>query len=271
MEREVVLEGVGLHGGAPARAVLRATPGPFRLAQGRGAAATRADLVVASTARATTVESRDGSLRVGTVEHALAALAGLGVQEGLTLHVDGPELPLLDGGASAYCRALATLGLPAGRPPLRVARAATYTVGPSRYGFVPGDAVDVTVEVDLDPRFAREARWQGDPGDFVRRIAPARTFARSIEVEELVRRGLARHVDPESVVVLTPEGALSAGRPFAPDEPARHKLLDLLGDLYLHGGPPLGRVTAERPGHASSARALARALAEGVLTADPAG
>jgi len=85
------------------------------------------------------------------------------------------------------------------------------------------------------------------------------------EVEELVRRGLARHVDPASVVVLAPDAVLSAGRAFTPDEPVRHKLLDLLGDLYLHGGPPLGCVRAHRPGHAPNARALRRALAEGVL------
>jgi UDP-3-O-[3-hydroxymyristoyl] N-acetylglucosamine deacetylase len=229
------------------------------------------ELEVVSTARATTVQSRDGRVRVGTVEHAFAALAGLGVHQGVTVLVEGPEMPLLDGGARAWCDALASLELPSTRPrpPWRVAREATFMVGPSRFDFWPAADVDVTVHVELDDsRFASEARWQGDVADFVERIAPARTFTLARDVEELVRRGLARHVDPASVVVLAPDAVHHAGRPFLADEPARHKLLDLLGDLYLHGGPPLGRVHAVRPGHASNARAIRQAIEEGVLARD---
>ena len=82
------------------------------------------------------------------------------------------------------------------------------------------------------------------------------------DIGELVAGGLARHVEPASVVVLAPEAILHAGRAFSPDEPARHKLLDLLGDLYLSGGPPLGRLRAVRPGHAANAVA-AQARARG--------
>ena len=250
MSREVVVDGVGLHTGAPVRAVLRASPGLVRLAAG-GVEVPLAELAVASTARATTVEARGGALRVGTVEHALAALAGLGIYEGLVIEVHGPEMPLLDGGAAAWCAAVARLELPRGWPRLHVTREATFDVG---------------VHVDLgDPRFATDASWRGDPDDFVARIAPARPFTLARDVEELIRRGLARHADPESVVVIAPDAVHSAGRAFSPDEPARHKLLDLVGDLYLHGGPPLGRVRVTRPGHASYARALRRAIDEGVL------
>jgi UDP-3-O-[3-hydroxymyristoyl] N-acetylglucosamine deacetylase len=224
------------------------------------------DLVVASTARATTVEAAGGALRIGTVEHAFAALAGLGVREGLELHLEGPEMPLLDGGALAWCEAIGRFALPAGPPLLRVTRAVTYEVGPSRYELAPADeGIDVSVHVELDSRFGPHARWRGDAQDFVERIAPARTFALAHEFEELARLGLARHADPASVVVLASDAVLSSGRPFAPDEPARHKLLDLIGDLYLHGGPPLGSFHGVRPGHASNARAIRRALEDGVL------
>jgi UDP-3-O-[3-hydroxymyristoyl] N-acetylglucosamine deacetylase len=232
----------------------------------RDGEATLEQLTVAATARATTVESRDGRVRVGTVEHAFSALAGLGLHQGVTLTVEGPEMPLLDGGAVVWCEALARLELPSARPALRVTRAAVFEIGPSRFELSPGIEVDVAVRIDLgDPRFAPDAGWQGSPGDFVDRIAPARTFTLARDVEELVRRGLARHVDPCSVVVLAPEAIHHSGRPFQADEPARHKLLDLIGDLYLHGGPPVGRVAAVRPGHASNARAIRRAIDEGVL------
>lgn len=266
MAGQVVVEGVGLHTGAPCRVALVARPGPVRL-RSRGIDVALADLVVASTARATTVEGRSASLRVGTVEHVFAALAGLGVYDGIVLDVDGPEMPLLDGGCADWCDAIARLGLPATRPRLRVARAAVLEVGPSRFELAPGDGtVDVSVHLETDDgRLDRDARWRGEAGDFVTRIAPARTFVFVHELDELARRGLARHVDPACVVVVTPEALLHAGRPALPDEPARHKLLDLVGDLYLVGGPPLGRIHAVRPGHAANARAIQRALDEGVL------
>ncbi|HEY8042041.1 MAG TPA: UDP-3-O-acyl-N-acetylglucosamine deacetylase [Polyangiaceae bacterium] len=265
MSREVRLEGVGLHTGERARVVLGACPGAVTLSS-RGVSARIDQLEVAATARATTVQARGGGLRLGTVEHLFAALAGLGVVEGVEIAVEGPELPLLDGGAGAWCAALAELRVPSGSPRLRVTREAVLDVGPSRYELVPGADVDVAVRVELDDaRLAADARWRGDPRDFVARIAPARTFALARDIDELVRRGLARHVDPACVVVLARDAIHHAGRPFSPDEPARHKLLDLLGDLYLHGGPPLGRVRASRPGHAANARALRRALDEGIL------
>jgi UDP-3-O-[3-hydroxymyristoyl] N-acetylglucosamine deacetylase len=270
MNAEVRVEGVGLHTGKRSRVILRPSGGPARLRAGPVEVPID-ELEVVATARATTVASRAGKgagdLRVGTVEHAFAALAGLGLYDGVTLEVEGSEFPLLDGCASAWCAALARLDVSPGGRRLRVTRAAAYDIGPSRYELAPsGGATDVTVRVDFgDRRIAPHATWNGDAVDFVARIAPARTFALARELDELARRGLARHVDPACVVVITPDAILHAGRPFTPDEPARHKLLDLIGDLYLHGGPPVGRLFASRPGHAANARAIGRAIEDGVL------
>jgi UDP-3-O-[3-hydroxymyristoyl] N-acetylglucosamine deacetylase len=262
---EVTFEGRGLHTGAQVRVSLRACAGPVRLAA-PGWSATVDELEVVSTARATSVAPRLGGAKVGTVEHAFAAFAGLGVREAVEILVEGPEMPLLDGTASPWASALVELGAPRQPPRLRVLRSYAVDVGPSRYELTPGDGIEVDVELRMDdPRIATTARWQGDPDDFAARIAPARTFALLAEVEELLRRGLARHVDPGSVVLIAPDAIHHAGRPFAPDEPARHKLLDLLGDLYVRGGPPLGHVRAYAPGHAANARALARAIEDGAL------
>jgi UDP-3-O-[3-hydroxymyristoyl] N-acetylglucosamine deacetylase len=264
--RDVTVRGVGLHTGSAASVTLHAQAGPVRLRCG-GAEAKLGDLVVASTERSTTVAAANG-LRVATVEHLFAALAGLAVYEGVVVDVDGPELPLLDGGSAAWCAALATLdlGTSAQTPPMRVAREGIVAIGSSRHEFSPGHGVRVEVRVELDDdRVDPVASWDGAPGDFRERIAPARTFARATDIEPLMQRGLARHVDPSSVVVLAPGAVYHAGRPFSADEPARHKLLDLMGDLYLHGGPPVGRVYAVRPGHAVNAAAIARAFAEGIL------
>jgi UDP-3-O-[3-hydroxymyristoyl] N-acetylglucosamine deacetylase len=229
--------------------------------------ATISELTVVATERSTTVASPNG-VRVATVEHLFAALAGLAVYDGIVIDVDGPELPLLDGGAAAWCEAIDELEPETGRrvPRCRVARAGTVDVGSSRYELAPADAVRVEARVLLgDARLTTDASWAGDARDFRARIAPARTFAREADIDALALGGLARHVEPSSVVVLAQGAIHHAGRPFSPDEPARHKLLDLVGDLYLCGGPPLGVVRALRPGHGANAAAVARAFAEGLL------
>src|SRR5271165_326762 len=202
--RQVIVDGIGLHTGSPARVVLRASGGPVRICA-NGVEASLGELAIASTDRATTLEGHGGLLRVQTVEHALAALAGLGLYEGMTLSIAGPEMPLLDGGAAAWCDAMKCLGVARGASKLHVARPAIIEVGKSRYEWFPSTAVDVEVRLDLDDvRIASEARWSGDPDDFRARIAPARTFAFADEVQELLVRGLARHANPESVVLIAP-------------------------------------------------------------------
>jgi len=261
----IVLEGHGLHGGAPVRVRLLREAGPVRLRSG-GIEATLEDLVFDGAARSTCARTRDGALRVGTVEHLFAALGAASVREGVVVEVDGPEMPLLDGGARAYFEALSALEPPTSSPQLVVVRRGTIEVGESRYELHPSDGVRVDVEVAFeDERLARVASWDGDPWDFRDRIAPARTFAIERDLDELLARGLARRVAPESVVVVTKSAIYSAGRPFEPDEPARHKLLDLVGDLYAYGGPPRGHVRAMRPGHAVTHEAVRRALEEGLL------
>jgi UDP-3-O-[3-hydroxymyristoyl] N-acetylglucosamine deacetylase len=265
LTRQVILDGVGLHTGAQVRTVLEVCSGPVLL-HADGARAAIEELTVVSSARSTTVEARASGLRVATVEHLLAALAGLGIRDGVAIGIDGPEMPLLGGGAKEWCDALRQLGVAPRRAKLRVVREAAIEVGPSRYELSPcdGTRVEVSLEFD-DARLAPNAFWQGDADDFQWRIAPARTFAFSAEVDELLRGGLVRHVDRGSVLLISPEAIHCAGRPFSPDEPARHKLLDLLGDAYLHGGPPMGRLRAIRPGHAANARAFRQAIDAGVL------
>ncbi len=264
------LEGQGLHTGARSRVRFTARPGPVTLQVGE-ASATIDALTFDGASRSTRASTRDGRPAIGTVEHLFAALGGLFVRTGLRIEIEGPEVPLVDGGARAFVDAIERLTLEPTKPSLVVVREGTIEVGRSVYSFAPGperepDRVHVAVEIDFDdPRLDRRADWYGDPADFRERIAPARTFGFAHEVEALAARGLASHVAPESVVVIAAAGVLHAGRPFRFDEPARHKLLDLIGDLYGHGGPPIGSVRALRPGHAATHEAVQRALSSGLL------
>lgn len=259
-----MIEGRGLHSGRPASVRFERAPGPVMIVQD-GKAARLSELEVVDATRSTTLGN--GSVRVGTVEHVLAALAGLALHRGVSLVVEGPEIPLADGCAAIFFDALASLEVAPSRPSSVVTRRAEIAVGESRYVFETHDGIALEVSVDFgDTRIAKTARWDGDPATFRESIATARTFGFAHEVEALAARGLASHVAPESVVVFASDAVLCAGRPFAADEPARHKLLDLAGDLFVHGGPPLGRVIAHRPGHAATHEAVRKARSMGVVS-----
>jgi UDP-3-O-[3-hydroxymyristoyl] N-acetylglucosamine deacetylase len=202
------------------------------------------------------------------VEHLLAAIGGLGVASGVRIETDDAELPLLDGGALRFAEALVSIDPPRGRG-LRVAQAAELSHGRSVYRFTPGEAPRLRVAIDFPPPVGRqEAAWDGDPADFVARIAPARTFGWISELDALLATGRAAGADLASVLVLDDAGPIPGCRPAGPDEPARHKLLDLIGDLALHGGPPRGTVDATLPGHTATHAIAARALGDGVLAKD---
>jgi UDP-3-O-[3-hydroxymyristoyl] N-acetylglucosamine deacetylase len=261
---EVVLEGRGLHSGTQSRVILRRRPGPIAFLNGQREVPLR-DARVADTTRATTLDM--GGRRFATVEHLLAAFGGLGIQTGVSVEVVGPELPLLRGGAREYADALLAIGAKGMENPcLEVVRDGEVRTGDSRYSFQPCEGVHVRVSADFgDARLDRVASWGGDATDFRRRIAPARTFAFAGELALLSHHGGAAHVTPESVIVLTPETVLFAGAPFTPDEPVRHKLLDLVGDLFVYGGPPRGAMLAERPGHGATHEVMREALARGIV------
>jgi UDP-3-O-[3-hydroxymyristoyl] N-acetylglucosamine deacetylase len=256
-----MIQGPGLHTGLPCSVRFLRAPGPVRIRVGDCETEIGA-LVADGDTRSTRV--RAGTVEVGTIEHVFSVLGAHGVSDGLVVELEGPEAPIADGGAAAFFDALGPMPPPS--PRFAIVREETIVVDGRRYAFSPGARriVDVTVDFD-DPRLAAHARWEGDPADFRSRIAPARTFGFAHEMEMLLARGLARHVLPESVVLVTPEAVLARGAPFQPDEPARHKLLDLIGDLFVHGGPFLGTVRAERPGHAATHEAIRRARVLGIV------
>jgi UDP-3-O-[3-hydroxymyristoyl] N-acetylglucosamine deacetylase len=264
---EVVLRGTALHRGGPAEVRLRRVAGPVVFAQ-RGVVAALAELAVARADRGVTV--RCGALRIDLVEHLLAAVGGLGVAGGVRLETDDDEIPLLDGGAARFTEALLALDPPRGWR-LRVTRDETLEHERSAYRFAPGPRPSVRLAVDFPAPVGRQAaRWEGDAADFAARLAPARTFGWAHELAALRAAGRAAAVELESVLVFDAEGPIAGCRPAGPDEPARHKLLDLIGDLALYGGPPLGLVEANRPGHAATHAVVGRALAAGVLAREPA-
>src|SRR5262245_10280777 len=265
----VACAGTGLHTGAPAR--LRLLPAPedagieiVREVGGtRVAIPVRPDCVV-STGRATTL-ARDG-VAAATVEHLLAALYGLGV-DNLRAELDGPELPALDGSAAPFVELLLRAGVreqAAPRRGLALGREVALGEGGRWIRAEPAGSFSVAYAIDYaHPAVGRqELSIEGDdPERFAAEIAGARTFGFASELAELERAGLARGGSLASAVLLDARGVVNPEGLRWPDELLRHKVLDLFGGLALLGGRLRDRVRVERGGHRLH-QALVSALAQ---------
>ncbi len=293
------IEGVGLFTAAPARvrfapAGASGMPGIAIAVNGREAfPATIAALhtqplhpaFAQMPARSTNLAGASGV--AATVEHAMAALAGLGVTDAvIEIETGAPgngaaggpvaELPILDGSAQDFVRAIRSAGLaevPADRAsPKPIAPEAVVEVvdGPASIRLEPAEGFSCVYELDysgvgpVPPIAAQRVEWSGDADRFASDIAPARTFSLAPEAQAMQAAGLCTHLTPREMLVLNPATADAPASPIDnelrfSDEPARHKLLDLIGDLALAGAPIRGRVVAHRSGHATT-HAFVRAL-----------
>jgi UDP-3-O-acyl N-acetylglucosamine deacetylase len=219
--------------------------------------------LVTGTRRRTTLG--DEPARVGLVEHVLAALAGLRVDNCL-VELDAPEPPGLDGSARAFVDALLAAGLvrQAGRRPVwAVTDPVVLHAGGASLALRPTEGGELTLSYFLDygPRspIARQVHTEVlRPGGFCREIAPCRTFILESEAEELRRQGIGSRTTFADLLVFGPRGPVDNRLRFA-NEPARHKVLDLVGDLSLLGADLCGHVVAYRSGHEMNVE-LVRAL-----------
>jgi UDP-3-O-[3-hydroxymyristoyl] N-acetylglucosamine deacetylase len=133
--------------------------------------------------------------------------------------------------------------------------------------FEPNTRCELDVTVEFAGLGVQRARWSGEPAEFRANIAPARTFGFAREAELLRRSGRAAHVDLDAVLVFDDRGQpLNGACPPKSNELARHKLLDLLGDSYLWGGPVRGTIRATRPGHRANHEVFRTAIETGLLT-----
>jgi len=204
---------------------------------------------------------RHGEAEVQMTEHVLAATAGLEI-DNLLVELKGQELPACDGSARVFTEMLQEAGLAEqGRPRvLRTVREpVTVTDGNTSIAATP-DPSGLTISYTLEyagltlPTQRFEIRIT--PETFTRELAPARTFVFQREAASLLVSGLGRGASLENTLVLRDDGSLVYGELRFPDEYARHKTVDLLGDLRLLGSGLRARVEAVRTGHAQNLRLL---------------
>jgi UDP-3-O-acyl-N-acetylglucosamine deacetylase len=249
---EVALEGKGLHSGAAVN--VRLIPGDSGIRFHFGGKSWDASPEnIRETNRSTALGE------VGTVEHAMAALAGCGITD-LDIEVSSPELPALDGSALPYVGALRQAGFVSlGQAELPTLFTRVYLhEGDAKLAISAGEGhwrYEFS-SAEHWPHFqAFESKLVHE--EFEREIAPARTFGFEHELPMIEKAGLAKGLDRTSALVIGSDGYANEAR--FEDEPARHKLLDAIGDLYLAGMPiKFLNVVAERTGHRMNVLAAKR-------------
>jgi UDP-3-O-acyl N-acetylglucosamine deacetylase len=253
IRQPAALAGIGIHSGRPAMTLCRPAPTRsgivFVRADVPGSPEIRASVEEVSDTRRGTTLGKDHPIR--TVEHLLAAAAVLGISN-LRVEVQGEEMPILDGSVGPYLEALGAAGVVeqdatqlvhAVAHPVWLATDNAWMLAVPALTFratyiVPLDHPALGTQIaDFDPRRQR----------FATQFAPARTWGFVHELDALRKAGLARGATVDNALGIGPEGFLSP--PRFPDEPARHKLVDLIGDLALLGAPLEAHVIACRGGH----------------------
>ena len=211
------------------------------------------------------------SARVGTIEHVMAALSGLGI-DNVIVELDGPEVPILDGSAAPFvflleCAGLAELTEP--RSVVEIRRTVQVSDGDSVAELHPLTAddwpvLDMQLSIDFAaPAIGRQSCTRRlSPHSFRQELARARTFALAEDIDQMRAAGLARGGSLDNAIVVDRDKVLNPGGLRMPDEFARHKLLDAVGDLALAGAPLHGRFVAHRSSHALNNRLLRTLLAD---------
>ncbi len=250
VSKEGRLSGIGLHTGQPAVLTLKPAPVDTGLRFSRGGRPVEAVWDHEAT-RCSAVGK--GEERILTVEHFLAALQGLGITN-LFIDVDGPEVPGLDGSALDFVRELKKLGVAEQgkiREFYRVREPIFCYDKTKAIAIHPAESFRVSYLLDYDHPELRGQKvdFELTPEAFESQIASARTFCTDLEARELKAKGFGLGADETNTLVVAEDGSHRGGMRFE-DEPARHKVLDILGDLGLLGFPVLGHVVAVRSGHA---------------------
>ncbi len=269
----VEISGFGVHSAAPARVILHPADVDSGLVILRtGLPNGRERLIEAKWSNVThtalcTVLGDSTGAAVATVEHLMAALAGLGVDNAL-VEIDGPEMPIMDGSAAAFVAAIDSVGLARQgrlRRVIRVVRPVRVESGPAYAELAPGGrGLRLDVEIDFEaPAIGRQRRaFDVDPSVFRRDIARARTFGFVNDVKKLWQAGFALGSSLENSIALDGDAILNPEGLRYADEFVRHKALDAIGDLALAGAPIVGCYRSYRPGHKINAMMLSALFAD---------
>ena len=255
---EIALTGTGVHSGAPVSIILYPADSDtglrFLLSSGdTDATEIHADQRWVTGVTLCTVLGDGNGASVATVEHLLAALRGLGVDNAL-IEIDSAEVPIMDGSAARFVEAIDEVGLAeldAPRRYLKILKSVSVEDGGAYGELSPynGFRLDVEIDFDADMIGKQSIALDLNPGAFRRELSRARTFGFMKDVERLWAAGLALGASLDNTVAIGDDRIINREGLRFPDEFVRHKALDAVGDLALAGAPILGSYKSRRGGH----------------------
>jgi len=270
IQEPVSCQGVGLHSGARVNLTLRPAPADH------GVVFVRMDLPtpvsipalassVVDTSSLATSLGKDG-VRVGTVEHLLSALTGLGI-DNVRIEVDGPEVPIMDGSAAPFVFLIKSAGVQVQSEPKRflvIKKTVSVTDGDKVATFSPANGLSIDCTIDFKHPLISDQRFQIEFSDhaFSREICRARTFGFLRDVEMLKKVGLAKGGTLENAIVVDEFSILNPDGLRFPDEFVRHKILDAMGDISLFGRPVIGHLEVYKTGHALNHKLVQKVLSD---------
>lgn len=268
IQRPVAASGVGLHSGVPVN--IRILPA----APGTGIVFRRTDLdnfeIPASWKYVQRVSYATSLMRQGvlisTTEHLLSTLYSMGVDNAY-IEIDNLEVPILDGSGLPFVELLREAGIKHSRRRRRflsVLRPVSLEGQGKRISILPADAFQLTCHVYFKhPMVSGQSlEMEVTPENYARELAPARTFGFAPELDQMRNMGLIRGATLDSAVCFTEDSVMNPDGLRFPDEPCRHKALDLIGDLALIGRSLRGHVIAERAGHAMHVALVAKIMSD---------
>ncbi len=269
--RAVEASGVGLHSGVPVK--IRVVPA----LPGTGIVFRRSDLdmfeVPASWKHVQRVSYATSLMRQGvlisTTEHLLATFYSMGIDNAY-VEIDNLEVPILDGSGEPFVEMLRAAGLRQTRRKRRylaIRREVGLAGNGKQISIEPSDRFELSCHVYFNhPMVGHQTlEMEVSPENYARELAPARTFGFAPELDQMRNMGLIRGASLDSAVCFADGGVLNPGGLRFQDEPCRHKALDLIGDLALIGRSLLGRVVAERAGHAMHVALVAKIMSDASL------
>jgi UDP-3-O-[3-hydroxymyristoyl] N-acetylglucosamine deacetylase/3-hydroxyacyl-[acyl-carrier-protein] dehydratase len=267
LNRPAGFSGIGLHSGNRVNMTILPAPGNsgvrFRRVdlEGKPEIEARAENVTETT-RSTTLAK--GNVKVHTVEHVLAALAGSGVDNAV-IELDSNEPPIADGSSREFCRIIKTAGITPQvekREYFTPAEPIELHLGETTMTLFPDEQFKITcTSADKQGRFTQFFSTEVNPQTWEKELAHARTFCFFEEIEFLFKNGLIKGGSLENAIVIRDDAVLTTEPLRYREEFVRHKMLDIVGDLSLLGRPIRGHVIAVRPGHAGNVE-LVRKITE---------
>jgi UDP-3-O-[3-hydroxymyristoyl] N-acetylglucosamine deacetylase/3-hydroxyacyl-[acyl-carrier-protein] dehydratase len=268
LSRSASFSGIGLHSGNRVNMTILPAPGDsgvrFRRVDLDGKPEIEARVEnVGETNRSTTLAK--GNVKVHTVEHVLAALAGSGIDNAI-VELDSNEPPIADGSSREFCKIIQAAGLapqPEKREPYTPTAPIEFEMGETMMTLFPDDGFKITcTSADKKGRFTQFYSTEVTTKSWEKELSHARTFCFFEEIEYLIKNGLIKGGSLENAIVIREDAVLTAEPLRYPEEFVRHKMLDIVGDLSLLGRPIHGHLIAVKPSHAANCEMVRQIVAQ---------